>query len=297
MMTAMQRTACATARTECDAPRGTQRVRSPGFSRWDVANTGVGQWERPRSATPWPPEVGTPNPAERRRARRASRRWLGAPALAGGARGAPALGNGSADGIRCLGRLKAGLRTSGSAAACPRGRDHVGRLGLAVAPAHRARFGISSLSLAPGFTDCVKTPIARGSRRREEADSGAFRTSCLRLVTSAATISHSLFSQVLRAGEAGSRFNGLGGRASHGDTGGKPLKRLGRFAFPGTRPNSLCENIPRTADPGRSNGVAADSSPRREPWVTRPCEASRGAAAEPHANRRSDRAFCRPLRG
>ena len=157
MTTAMEQMACETARTERDAPRRTQRVRSPGFGRWDVASTGVGHIERPRYATPWPPAGGTPNPAKRRQARRASRRWLGVPALAGGAWGAPALGKGSARGIRCLGRLKAGLRTSGSAAASPRVAGDVRRLGLAVAPAHRARLGISPLSLAPGFTDCVKT--------------------------------------------------------------------------------------------------------------------------------------------
>ena len=58
--------------------------------------------------------------------------------------------------------------------------------------------------------------------------------------------------------------------------------------------NSWGENSTHTADSERSNGVAADSSPRREPWVTRRCEVSRGAAAEAHAKRWSGRAFCRP---
>ena len=58
--------------------------------------------------------------------------------------------------------------------------------------------------------------------------------------------------------------------------------------------NSWGENSTHTADSERSNGVAADSSPRREPWVTRKHEASRGAAAEAHTNRWSGPPFCRP---
>ena len=46
-----------------------------------------------------------------------------------------------------------------------------------------------------------------------------------------------------------------------------------------------------------SNGVAIESSPRREPWVTRTAEASRGAAAEPARPFDGWQGFLSPLRG
>ena len=92
----------------------------------------------------------------------------------------------------------------------------------------------------------------------------------------------------VRVGQTRNRFSGFPPPWE------KPLKRFYVRNLDNTRLHSSCENTRRTADSGRSNGVAADRSPRREPWVIRRCDASRGAAAEAHTKRCSGRDFCRP---
>ena len=68
---------------------------------------------------------------------------------------------------------------------------------------------------------------------------------------------------------------------------------LGRFCGL----NRLCENAVAFGRLRPSNGVAPESSPRREPWVAWRTEASRSAAAEGRRELACQQGFLPPLRG
>ncbi len=203
--------ACDTARTKRDAPHRTQRVRSSGFSRLGVESTGVGQWERLRFATPWPPEGGIPNLAA----------W---PADAE----EMAYVSGSLSSVRNGGEGwgEEALRTG----------ETVWMGGAPLSPTlypfvpHGARETEALLVAAVS----ARTFATTGRSQREEALTLLFPSTRGPLVFSPFSLAPG-FNRVLRGGEVGSRFNGFGGRPNPDDKARKPLKRLRRFAFPHTR--------------------------------------------------------------